>query len=68
MLDVDICGPSIPKVMGLEGEQVKMGWLFLFFILYFKCIFIVFPKSANWLDKGGITIPLGEGYTHLRHT
>ena len=38
VLDVDICGPSIPKVMGLEGEQVKMGWLFLFFILYFKCI------------------------------
>ena len=23
VLDVDICGPSIPKVMGLEGEQVK---------------------------------------------
>ena len=22
VLDVDICGPSIPKVMGLEGEQV----------------------------------------------
>ncbi len=29
MLDVDICGPSIPKVMGLEGEQVHQsgsGW------------------------------------------
>ena len=24
MLDVDICGPSIPKVMGLEGEQVHI--------------------------------------------
>ena len=23
VLDVDICGPSIPKVMGLEGEQVR---------------------------------------------
>ena len=22
LLDVDICGPSIPKIMGLEGEQV----------------------------------------------
>ena len=22
VLDVDICGPSIPRVMGLEGEQV----------------------------------------------
>jgi len=22
VLDVDICGPSIPRIMGLEGEQV----------------------------------------------
>jgi Mrp family chromosome partitioning ATPase len=22
VLDIDICGPSIPRVMGLEGEQV----------------------------------------------
>ncbi len=29
MLDVDVCGPSIPLVMGLEGEQVHQsgsGW------------------------------------------
>ncbi|XP_078692427.1 cytosolic Fe-S cluster assembly factor nubp1-B-like [Branchiostoma floridae x Branchiostoma belcheri] len=29
VLDVDICGPSIPRVMGLEGEQVHQsgsGW------------------------------------------
>ena len=29
MLDVDVCGPSIPLVMGLEGEQVHnsgSGW------------------------------------------
>jgi len=29
LLDVDICGPSIPKIMGLEGEQLHMsssGW------------------------------------------
>ncbi|XP_062999446.1 cytosolic Fe-S cluster assembly factor NUBP1 [Elgaria multicarinata webbii] len=29
VLDVDICGPSIPKIMGLEGEQVHQsgsGW------------------------------------------
>jgi len=25
VLDVDICGPSIPKVMGLEGEQVRFS-------------------------------------------
>lgn len=23
LLDVDICGPSIPRIMGLEGEQVS---------------------------------------------
>lgn len=23
LLDIDICGPSIPKIMGLEGEQVN---------------------------------------------
>ena len=29
MLDIDICGPSIPKVFGCEGEQVhhsNSGW------------------------------------------
>ncbi|XP_023677448.2 cytosolic Fe-S cluster assembly factor nubp1 [Paramormyrops kingsleyae] len=29
LLDVDICGPSIPKMMGVEGEQVHQsgsGW------------------------------------------
>ncbi len=29
VLDIDICGPSIPKVMGVEGEQVHQsgsGW------------------------------------------
>eukprot|EP00124_Ichthyophonus_hoferi_P003852 Ihof_evm1s367 gene=Ihof_evmTU1s367 len=29
VMDVDICGPSIPRVMGLEGEQVHQsgsGW------------------------------------------
>ncbi|XP_053200816.1 cytosolic Fe-S cluster assembly factor nubp1-like [Panonychus citri] len=29
LLDIDICGPSIPRAMGLEGEQVHMsadGW------------------------------------------
>lgn len=30
LLDVDICGPSIPKLMGLEGQQVinsAQGWV-----------------------------------------
>ncbi|XP_028669684.1 cytosolic Fe-S cluster assembly factor nubp1 isoform X1 [Erpetoichthys calabaricus] len=29
VLDIDICGPSIPRIMGLEGEQVHQsgsGW------------------------------------------
>jgi len=29
LLDIDICGPSIPKIMGLEGEQIHssgLGW------------------------------------------
>ncbi|XP_071427759.1 cytosolic Fe-S cluster assembly factor NUBP1 isoform X3 [Pithys albifrons albifrons] len=29
LLDIDICGPSVPKMMGLEGEQVHQsgsGW------------------------------------------
>ncbi len=29
LLDIDICGPSIPKIVGLEGEQIhssSMGW------------------------------------------
>ena len=29
VLDIDICGPSIPKMMGVEGQQVhqsNLGW------------------------------------------
>lgn len=29
LLDIDICGPSIPKMMGLEGEEIHQsnsGW------------------------------------------
>ncbi|KAK7939873.1 hypothetical protein WMY93_003199 [Mugilogobius chulae] len=29
LLDIDICGPSVPRIMGLEGEQVHQsgsGW------------------------------------------
>ena len=29
IMDVDICGPSVPRVMGVEGEQVHQsgsGW------------------------------------------
>lgn len=29
LMDIDICGPSIPKMLGLEGEEVHQsgaGW------------------------------------------
>ena len=29
LLDIDICGPSIPKMLGLEGQEVHQsntGW------------------------------------------
>ena len=29
LLDIDICGPSIPKMLGLEGEEIHQsnaGW------------------------------------------
>eukprot|EP00897_Mesotaenium_endlicherianum_P007381 jgi/Mesen1/6671/ME000342S05761 len=29
LLDIDICGPSVPKMLGLEGEEIhqsSMGW------------------------------------------
>ena len=29
LLDIDICGPSIPKMLGLEGEEIhhsNAGW------------------------------------------
>lgn len=29
MLDIDICGPSIPRLLNLEGEQIhhsNLGW------------------------------------------
>mmetsp|Transcript_22807 Transcript_22807/g.31292 ORF Transcript_22807/g.31292 Transcript_22807/m.31292 type:complete len:306 (+) Transcript_22807:77-994(+) len=29
VLDVDVCGPSIPRIMGVEGEQIRkssVGW------------------------------------------
>lgn len=29
LLDIDICGPSVPKMLGLEGEEIhqsNLGW------------------------------------------
>jgi len=29
LLDIDICGPSIPKMLGLEGQDIhqsNLGW------------------------------------------
>lgn len=48
LLDIDICGPSIPKIMGLEGEQVSKcsnilfeGIFFLSFSLAYSGFFDV---------------------------
>ena len=44
MLDVDICGPSIPKVMGLEGEQVHQsgsGWSLVVSLLFVEISLLV---------------------------
>jgi hypothetical protein len=35
-LDIDICGPSIPKVMGLDGEQVSVLLSIFIYPLYNK--------------------------------
>jgi hypothetical protein len=44
LLDVDICGPSIPRLMGVEGSQItneSYGWIpivwvsFFFFSVFF---------------------------------
>lgn len=31
VLDVDLCGPSIPRMLGLEGQEVCL--VFLYFLL-----------------------------------
>ena len=41
LLDIDICGPSIPKLMGLEREQVHQsgsGWSPVVGTTYTSCL------------------------------
>lgn len=50
LLDVDICGPSIPRMMGLEGEQVgcdKILSIFLEIVTFYKKNYWVLPHSKN---------------------
>ena len=30
LLDIDICGPSVPRALGVENEQVRLKLLFRF--------------------------------------
>ena len=32
LLDVDICGPSIPKMLGLEGESIHKRYINIYLI------------------------------------
>ncbi len=56
MLDIDICGPSIPKVMGVEGEQVHQsgsGWSPVVSVCVCRlCSWVLY----GWLDPNALVI------------
>ena len=62
MLDVDICGPSIPKIMGVETEEVssltfakkKKKWMFTSLFILTLCFFEGSPKRI-WLVSCGMS-------------
>ncbi len=44
LLDLDICGPSIPRLMGIEGKQVinaSYGWLPIKYVFNIRVIVIL---------------------------
>lgn len=60
LLDIDICGPSIPKMMGLEGEQAsgcsnilfKSGFFLSFSLAYSELLKGVHNgKWGHWVGK-----------------
>ena len=66
ILDIDICGPSIPRVMGVVGEQVNKYFFFYIYIIYvlqkenyYKQPSELFPiillieKTFSWLWRYG---------------
>ncbi|NXC18449.1 NUBP1 factor, partial [Corythaeola cristata] len=66
LLDIDICGPSIPKMMGLEGEQASesSNMLFKGFVLNFNVYRFVDLKDSllgNFIVKSGFKTDLRSG-------
>ncbi|KAG8007125.1 Cytosolic Fe-S cluster assembly factor nubp1 [Nibea albiflora] len=78
LLDVDICGPSIPRIMGLEGEQVHQsgsGWspvfveenLSVMSIGFLLGMIKQFLRDVDWgdLDYLIVDTPPGTSDEHL---
>src|SRR6266542_3682349 len=73
-MDVDVCGPSIPKIMGLEGEQIHQslsGWSAVYVqdnLGVMSIGFIKqFLKDVDWgdLDFMLVDTPPGTSDEHL---
>ena len=37
-MDVDVCGPSVPKITGVEGEEIHQSNLGIYFFNSFRYI------------------------------
>jgi hypothetical protein len=51
VLDIDLCGPSIPRMLGVAGREVHQHdqvWIILFFTSYQCC------RSGSILDPDSI--------------
>uniref|UniRef100_U3I6N3 NUBP iron-sulfur cluster assembly factor 1, cytosolic n=1 Tax=Anas platyrhynchos platyrhynchos TaxID=8840 RepID=U3I6N3_ANAPP len=72
LLDIDICGPSIPKMMGLEGEQVCSycfcrGGLKCLVEKHYRFFIHQFLRDVDWgeIDYLIIDTPPGTSDEHL---
>ena len=53
LLDIDICGPSVPKMLGLEGQEIhqsNMGW---------SPVYVDVPEGALGVMSIGAHPPCG---------
>ena len=50
VMDVDICGPSIPKMMGVEGEQVRSSAVYEMDVDVYisNAVLVLFCALLNW--------------------
>ncbi len=68
VLDIDICGPSLPQVFGVQGEQIHQsgsGWspiVILFLKLNFllllhivSCSYGAGTENSDWAKSSKIT-------------